>query len=364
MISRTLLIATALSVLPASTPGTQEQADYSGLEPFWKVAELVAADQEVPDGAWEAVFATPGYRTLRERDNADRFFERLLPMALSEAHRQEAEALVTGQPIMEIFLTHLRAAYALREELEAFRAELEGRPLLNEALTAAQAWLPAGSAARYGPPPVSLVIYQPDARGYDRIVMDLLVAYEQPYHFERLLAHETHHVIRAGIRGPTGWNELPEADLLTALDNLQAEAVADMIDKPSELEVSDWGDATTGAALELMIARFRDELGIVQQRLAELDAILAEYGATPGAAEGLGTKLRQTLVMGGHPVGYHMAGVILATGMRDRMIDNVADAFDFVRTYNAAAATDPGGNHVFGNEALLGLAMLEQLARR
>jgi hypothetical protein len=47
---------------------------------------------------------------------------------------------------------------------------------LNEALTAAQAWLSAGSAARYGSPPVSPVIYQTDARGYDCIVMDLLVA--------------------------------------------------------------------------------------------------------------------------------------------------------------------------------------------
>jgi len=365
MIFRGLLLVAAMLVAPLSPSAAPQQADYSGLDPFWAVADLVAADQEVPDAAWEAMFATPGYRTLRERDNADRFFARLLPMALSEAHRDEAEALIAEQPIMEMFLTHLRAAYELREELEAFRAELEGRPLLDDALTAAQVWLPAGSAARYGPPPVSVVIYQPDARGYDRIVVDLLVAYEQPEHFEQLLAHETHHVIRAGIGGPRGWGELPEADLLTALDNLQAEAVADMIDKPHTLAVGDWGNASTGIAMVLLTGRFRDELAIVQQRLAEFDAVLAEYAADPSAAEELGTRLRRnTLLMGGHPVGYHMAGVIIAAGLRDRMIGNVAEPFDFLRAYNEAAATDPGSNHVFSDAALRGLEMLERTARR
>jgi hypothetical protein len=364
MISRALLIGAVLSVVPGAQ-GSGQQADYSGLDPFWAVAEMVASDREVPDAAWGAMFATPGYGTLREHDNADRFFERLLPMALSEAHRDEAQALIAEQPIMEMFLTHLRAAYELREELEAFRAELEGRPLLDEALAAAQVWLPAGIGERYGSPAVSLVIYQPDARGYDRIVMDLLVAYEQPEHFDHLLAHETHHVIRAGIGGPRGWSEMPEADLLAALDNLQAEAVADMIDKPHTLAMADWGDGTTGAAMVLITDRFRSELDIVQQRLVEFDAILAAYAADRSAAEELGARLRRdTLVMGGHPVGYHMAGVIVAAGLRDRMIDNVADPFDFVRTYNDAAAADPASNHVFSDAALRGLQRLEQTARR
>jgi hypothetical protein len=344
--------------------GNEQQEDYSGLMPFWAIADTVAAGQEPSASAWAALFATPGYRTLRERDNADRFLQRLLPLALSPEDAAEAEGVIAEQPLAGMFIAHLRAAYEQREELALFRAGLEQRPLLLETVATAQQWLPEGSVARFGAPALSFVIYQPDARGYDRIVVDLLLAFEQPAIFEDLLAHETHHVIRARLQGSWSTGDLPESHLLHALDNLQAEGVADMIDKPSTLAVTDWGDTSTGSALALLSGRMHDELERVQQRLVAVDEILAGYASGPGSAEELGERLREELVLGGHPVGYHMAGVIVAAGGRQRMIDNVADPFDFVRAYNDAAFTDPAQHHVFSDEALRGLALLQELTEQ
>ncbi|MGD8328371.1 MAG: hypothetical protein PVJ49_02975 [Acidobacteriota bacterium] len=364
MVSRSasLVVALALAASAAQNAAPQ-QADFSGLDPFFAVAELLAADQQPPQAAWDAMFATPGYRTLEEHDLADRFFQRLLPLALSPSRATDAEDAIAAQPVTGMFIGHLRAAFERRAELAAFRLELEGQPLADEALATAQAWLPEGSSTRFGPPALSFVIYQPDARGYERIVMDLLLAFERQDIFPALLAHETHHVIRRQIQGAWEKNDLPEANLLAALDNLQAEGVADMIDKQALLAIDDWGDDSVDTAYVLMTGRIREELARVQQRLAELDEVLAAYAADPAAAEELGARLRQEiLLMGGHPVGYHMAGVVVAAGGRERLIANVADPFDFVRAYDEVAAADPEQLHVFSDEAMRGLAMLERAA--
>ena len=359
-----LCAVTFLLVVSHAPDASAQQADYSGLDPFWAVAEMVAADREPPETAWAALFATPGYRTLKERESADAFLRRLLPLALSPARAAAAEEAIAAQPVMKVFIRHLRTAFDRRRELAAFRAELESQPLLDHALAAAREWLPAGAAERFGAPAVSFVIYQPDARGYDRIVMDLLLAFERRAVVDGLLAHETHHVIRAQIQDSWNSGEGPEADLLLALNNLQAEGVANLVDKPALLSIESWGESSSDSAFELMTNRFRDELGQVQQRLAEVDGILAGYARDTGAAAELGARLRATLVMGGHPVGYHMATVIVGAGGRQRIIDTVADPFDFVRAYNDAASADPERHHVFSREALRGLELLEQSTRR
>ncbi len=51
-----------------------------------------------------------------------------------------------------------------------------------------------------------------------------------------------------------------------------------------------------------------------------------------------------------------MATVVDAAGARRRMIDNVADPFDFVRAYNEAAAASLGEHHVLSAEAMRGVA--------
>ena len=344
-------------------PATAQQADYSGLDPFWRVAEMLASGEEPAASAWDAVFATPGYRTLKERDNADRLLKMLLPLALSPSRVAEREDMARSQPMMGLLIAHLRTAYEQREPLRAFQEELEGRALLDEALAATAAWLPAGSE-RVGQPEISFVIMQPDARGYDRIVMDLLLAYERQSIFEGLLAHEAHHVIRGGIQGSWDYGDLPEAAMLSALNNLQAEGMADMIDKRVLLEVEDWSASSTDVALEMMTDRFRSELNQANERLAAVDAILAGYAAEPALAAELGSRLRETLVMGGHPIGFHMATVVDAAGARQRMIDNVADPFDFVRAYNEAAAASLGKHHVLSAEAMRGLAALQRTVAR
>jgi hypothetical protein len=308
------------------------------------------------------MFETPGYRTLEERDRADRFFKRLLPLALSPSAAERRQETVAQQPGLVILLDHLRAAFERREELEAFRQRLEDRPLLDRALAGASAWLPDRAAERLGTAAISFVIYQPDARGYDRIVMDLLLAFELESIFELLLAHGTHHVLRSRIQGPREWSALPEADLLFALDNLQAEGVADLIDKRAMLQIEDWGEGTSGRAFQAMSDGFRQELERAQVRLQQVDRILADYSIDPTAAKELGKKLRETLVMGGHPVGYHMATAIVSADHRERLIEHVADPFDFVRAYHKAAGADPGSHHRFSAPALEGLARLQALS--
>lgn len=356
-----LCVACIVGAITAGCPAGAQQADYSGLDPFWNVAEILAAGETPNEVDWAAMYETPGYGSLQARENADRFLARLLPLALHPERSAEADELIAAQPAMGIFIAHLRRAFERRGELTALQKELQERSLIGESLLSAGTWLPAGSIDRYGPPQISFVIYQPDARGYDRIVMDLLLAYERPDVFEGLVAHEAHHVIRNGIQGD--WDgDAPEAELLIALNNLQAEGIADMIDKHALFAIDDWGDNSVDVALRMMTDRLKGEYTVAEQRLAEVDGLLAAYAADPTDAEQLGEQLRGALIMGGHPVGYYMATVINDNGGAERMVANVGNPFDFVRAYNDAAAA--AGRYVLRTKAIRGLTMLEAVADR
>ena len=115
------LAAMAFVTLP--TAASAGEVDFSGLEPFWAVAEMIASDHDPPASARAALFSTPGYASLQARENADEFLRRLPPLALSpapaSAPKQEAYAI----PSQTIFVGHLRTAFAHRDELTAFRAE-------------------------------------------------------------------------------------------------------------------------------------------------------------------------------------------------------------------------------------------------
>ena len=88
----------------------------------------------------------------------------------------------------------------------------------------------------YKEPGLSFVIFMPDARGYDPIILDLSkIEKHNSKSFELLLAHEAHHSYRDQLKkwGSGGFSEIDQA-LLWAFDQLQAEGVADLIDKKHE----------------------------------------------------------------------------------------------------------------------------------
>lgn len=357
------LVLAAACVGPTRRP-SGGAVDVSGLAPFWAVAETLQRDEEPPEAAWDALFRTPGYAVMAAHDRSDRFLRTVLPVALMPSRVEERARWEGEQPGLALAAAHLASAVERRAELEELQVGLAQRDLVGEVADRALAWLPP-SAARLEPPSLSFVVLQPDARGYEWIVMDLALARDLGDDFAATLAHEAHHVYRnalAAARRPPG--ELAEADLLAALDNLQAEGVADQIDKGDFLERERWGTGPSQRFLEPVRARYVEAYRRADQTLAELDRLLAEYGRFPERAAAAGRELRGLLVLGGHPVGAYMARTILDAFGRERLVERVGDPLAFARDYGRAAAELADGRHVLSRAALDGLEALERALAR
>jgi hypothetical protein len=345
-----------------STPSVDP--DFSGIVLFWELAETLQRD-ETPDASdWDALFATPGYATMRAHDNSDRALKATLPLALMPSRAEERERSIAAGDFRGVVVDHLRRAVERRDELELFRERIEARGLAGDALTLARAWLPA-EAREAEAPAVSFVLLEPDARGYERIVMDLAFAHDLGDSFTSMVAHEAHHVFRAAVtrvQRPPG--EFPERDLLASLDNLQAEGVADQIDKSDYLDSKQWGEQPSQQLMAKMHERYVAGYREAEASLERMDRLLADYGRDPAAASALGRELRDTLVLGGHPVGFYMARTVLEAFGRERLIEHVGDPFAFVEDYSEAASRLGGERHVFSDEALAGVQRLCRQFRR
>lgn len=359
-----LSIRPVLALLVASTSPAGE-VDFSGVDLFWGLAETLRRDEAPDAGDWDALFATPGYATMKAHDGSDRTLEAMLPLALMPSHAEERERLAAVDDVRAVLVEHLARAVDRREELEALRERLEGRDLLGDALELAGAWLP-DEARRAPAPAISFVVLEPDARGYERIVADLAFALDLGDSLTPTLAHEAHHVLRRSITVvPRPPGDFPERDLLTALDNLQAEGVADLVDKGEDyLRSGPSAQQPTQRLLERVHARYVEAYERADETLARMDRILARYAREPAAARELGRELREMLVLGGHPVGFHMAGTVLEAFGRERLVEHVGDPFAFVDDYAEAAARLGGERQVLGDEARAGVQALRAAFRR
>ncbi|MEM7201656.1 MAG: DUF5700 domain-containing putative Zn-dependent protease [Planctomycetota bacterium] len=346
-------------VLVAGCASSDRRADFSGIEPFWRIAETYERDDLPSSEQWQELFATPGYATARRHDNADRLLETLLPVALAPSRAAERAELAAAADWRASYVDHYRGAMAQRDELQRFARELQDRDLIAEVLADTAAWLPANTLQWTTPPDISFVILEPDARGYERVVMDLCLALDLGDALGPTLAHESHHVLRnqlSLVDVPEG--DFPERDLVASLDNLQAEGVADQIDKADYLGKDDWGSSPLQRILAAMNLRYRKAYAQADETLAAMDRLLAAWLADPSGAAEVGSELRSLLVLGGHPVGFRMANTVLEAFGRERLAANVGDPFAFVADYSDAAA-QLGDRHVFSSEAL---AAVERLA--
>jgi hypothetical protein len=177
-LSAVLLAGTLWARAQAGQDEAPPGADFSGLRQFLEITAILAAEQEPTAEQWEALFATPGYAVLIEREfQRDFFIERFrLAFMPSQAEAlKERMAKETG--LLAKILPHYLRVKAMRPEIERWMAGAESADLYREAVEKARALLPPGAAE--GWPSVAFVIFAPDARGYDPVVLDAMFCMDQ-----------------------------------------------------------------------------------------------------------------------------------------------------------------------------------------
>jgi hypothetical protein len=299
--------------------------DFEGFRRFGLVASMLEEDREPDASAWDELFAVPGYVALtrgefKRETMMDRWRAALMP-----CRRKERDELLAAGYRLVAHAVHVREHWA---ELEAVTERLSRRDLGPQALALAAALLP--EPAPRDVPPISFLIFLNDSRGYVPVVIDVVNAAACGDDLVLLLAHEFHHYFRNRILTYNRTSVAPcDEDLMWMLDQIHAEGVADLIDKPGTLYGA---GAQAGTA---WAADYRRAVEEAPTFLRDLDVTLSGLAEARGEERvGPCRELRGRLLWSGHPVGYHMARALAGAGLREELRRTVGDPWAFFDMYD------------------------------
>lgn len=330
--------------------------DLTAVDRFWAVYDALRSDAEPTTAEWDALFATPAWRTLgpwRQGRARERYALAFRPS------RDSARVAVRAKRDYESqVLRHLESVIeheaALRQLATTWTAAPTRLGLAASAQRARQL-LPAEAPSPGKPLGVAFAIFEPDGYADGMVVIDLRHALSLDARLPDVTAHEMHHVLQARLIRPFRRPANGSADqwLLESLFQLQREGVADLLDKGTVSRTGEVpADALHLAGFGADVARSVEVLASLSQHLESLPS------ASPGESVAIARAIRwEVLPNSGHPTGYFMARTILESRGREALTGALRNPFDFVRTYQAAAAA--AGGPVLSASAIVVLEALE-----
>jgi hypothetical protein len=314
-------------------------ADFSGLQKFLEVMTILSTDKEPTSEQWDSLFGTPGYAVLLQREFQRDFFAARFRLAFmpsrAEALKDELKK-ETGARVR--YLAHFLRAKGMRPEIERWMAEARPAELYQEAVEKARALLPEG--AIYGWPAVSFVIFAPDSRGYDPVVLDALFCMDLGGRLADMVGHEFHHYYRNRFVDLT-----QDQATLWVIGQIHGEGIADLIDKAG------W----TRKNEETLTPREKDFMKLYRESpsfIRTMDDLLARMSEMRTGRGELGFELRRILPQSGHPTGLYMALLILEELGRPAIVKVAYDPFGFFRLFQEAAVKRGGETPRFSEAAM------------
>ena len=333
-----ILFALASARLGAQGSATSEPPmpttglDFSGVDRFWPIVDILSKDGEPTDAQWQALLGTPGYRLAQMA--IGKVVREDLELAFKPSQRAVFDSL-TALPTERAFrLEHLARAPELRPQLDAFRDSVSRSAPIIEAIRTAQRFLPPGATSVGEPPLVAFAVFRDD--GYSLgpgVIVDLIHAYES--NLVLFLAHEFHHAYLSLAQEKTmpdrsGQPDRPdEFPLRSAIQALRNEGLADLIDKPHPL-------TTTNPVRATYVTRYNDEYAKTPATLHQIDSLLVAIAADSTQMAPAGQRVRTLLWSNAHPSGAYVARTIYEQFGVDSLFPAVTSPVAMLRTYAAA----------------------------
>jgi hypothetical protein len=350
-----------LLALPPALFAQASSIDTTGIPLFWQIHDVLAADREPGDSLWNALWRTPGYAMLQERERRRPALTTAMRLAFRPTLRDSADILLRQDGWIAWATRHLRTVAMRRDTLAKAQAGLTTAAAFDSARRLAARYLPA-SALDAPPPPVSL-LYFLDARGYPTILLDpsyLLDLYDPL----PVLGHELHHYYRNN-RDRSGNTPFGDDMIAWRLATTETEGIAGLVDKADipRLSREELAARYLDDRHRTYFEDYQEEYKRSDQWLAWVDNILTRASAHPDSAAELGRVLDQRLPDNGRIVGAYMATVIADRLGHEALIAVVGNPWDFWRTYNRAARTTGGRSYVISAVSMSAIDRLEQRYR-
>ncbi len=354
---RSTAILIALPVLLVTCaddpPPPNPNFDFSGVDQFWGVVEILEADLYPFQEVWDTLFASPGYAALVESEFTREFFMEHMQTAFmpSKAPMLKQQTKVHADP----YLRHFSRVNQLKSLLATHRQWLIEAPMMREVTRAVRQYLPEHLFINYPPPPIAFVIFANDTRGYSPVVMDLLYSLDQEEHLALRMGHEAHHYYRNKllVYDPAQVRRR-DRDAVWVLNQIQAEGLADRVDRRVLYFQKGYLENMPEAQL------FKARVAQVPAVLDSLDRLLSQIASQRGDYSRLGRRMRELLPMSGHAVGYYITSIIVKRFGNEELNRRVGNPFAFFHLYHLASIMPESNTHIFSPKSVAVVQSLQQ----
>lgn len=324
--------------------------DFSGVDAFWRVYEVLKNDREPTAEEWDAMFSTPGYALVESKERRRNSLTEAFKLAYMPSKISGREAVIkNGKSWMASVLPHLIEIPSRRKELDAFLQGGRFQKLFTEARRRAQEFLPDKTTELIPPPGISLVYFQ--SRGYERILLDPLRLMQHP-DAAGLVGHELHHYYRNKIARKS--RPFGEDMLAWAIANVEVEGVAGNVDKGDipKMNLAELEKRYVDRQSLNYFRQYQIEYARSNEWLKFFENHLEQIADNPEQKKALGAKLHAELPDNGRAMGTFMTKVIIKQLGKKRFLKTIGDSFAFWDHYNAAAKRSNGQAYVLSERAM------------
>ncbi len=348
-----VMLATIAPVYADDSVSVNPSFDFSGVEEFWKVADILKADQEPPAEQWEKLFSTPGYVALVkiEVGNSD-IFKKAMRAAFMPSQQSRAMEMVNEaqkkSDVLANYTAYVLAAYRTadinRAALMQRVSALKSYPYAKLAREEAVKFLPAHSipslvkvafmvhhaSPDYTPTIIGLTglgaLAEADVKRLngcgknEHWLLVLELAQRSFLHFRQQ---------KLSIKYP-GYTDR-DFPVVRLIDQIAGEGIAAQIDvRQVYFNNGCYADSDRARQLRELQSRQPDVI-------RELDAFLSTIEPNSDSLGELAMKTNDLLNRSGVPVSFFMADTIIKQMGKEALSTVALNPFEFFLLYNKAA---------------------------
>jgi hypothetical protein len=330
------VLVIALLILVQGVPAFDE----SGLAAFWRVQGQLARGAEPPAGDWDAMFTTPGYAALQERERRRAAIEAAMRLAFLPSMAAARDSAIRTNSFTGRSARHLMGVPAARDSITRFLATLRGTAAIGIARSRVSEFVPLGLTDSVAPPVVALTYFLDDGRGYPTVIVGDLLRLTRTGIDTGYFAHEFYHFYRRRFTRARAEPPPNDAGIAELLEYPVEEGLADQLDKRRYV------DPPT-AAFEAMAARpgfpayargYREAYNRAPEWMAKVSVALERGAAMRDSASVFARALRDSIPDQGRALGAFMARTIDRASGRAALIAASTDAYAFWLAYDEVAS--------------------------
>jgi hypothetical protein len=330
--------------------GNAQTVNIEAATRYWELTDALRQDKPLTDAAWQELLALPANKIYVPGVFPEEALKRYRK-AIEVVYMPRHDSLLQAKLQAKVWYYVLVNDYKQRETMfKQYVQEVAQKPSYLETMyTYAYQYLPKRAHTKVTDLHLYYTALGNDASSRDEgIVFSLNSAIEWNKPKPGILeAHEMHHQLRPR----PNFSSAPEPDkpILWALDAVQNEGVADLIDKkplvqsPDSADIQSWLLAPAPAVIQ------------------RLDSVL-QVGAKMGSAALPVRKFYQRLYNGtaGHLPGFYMASIIEKQGYTPQMLATIDNPMAFFALYQRAASKDKTRPPLFAKASMAYLKKLEK----